>query len=164
MTGPRRRSPSGRTRIAARVHRTPNGRSAGSVVARSAAAMAWVSGLGFGLPGVYAIWHVVQHGEIARVLGYPTYGEGIFEQRFGIRTSVPLLAAFVLVCAAECRAGWLLWRGRRSGAVLALALLPIETVFWVGFSLPYGPILGATRTALALAGWSTLDGDQPSRE
>lgn len=146
----------GRTRaghpIAALASPAPNGGlSRGYALTRSAAALAWASGLGFGLCGVYGAWHLVRYGEIASVMGYPTYGEGIFDHRFGIRTSVPLLVAFVLVCVAECRAGWLLWNRRRSGRVLALALVPIEMVFWVGFSLPYGPVLGAARTVLVLA-------------
>ncbi|ANZ23836.1 hypothetical protein A4U64_03310 [Rhodococcus sp. WB1] len=120
------------------------------VLARSAAVLAWSSGLGFGLPGLYAIAHLVRHGEIATFLGYPTYGHGVFENRCGIRTTVPLLSAFVVVCAAECGAGALLWHQRRAGAALALVLLPAETVFWVGFSLPYGPVAAAARTALVL--------------
>jgi len=119
-------------------------------LARSAAVLAWSSGLGFGLPGVYAIEHLVRHGDIATFLGYPTYGHGVFENKLGIRTTVPLLFAFVLVCAAECHAGRLLWRRERAGGTLALALLPVETVFWVGFSLPYGPVAAAARTALVL--------------
>ncbi len=94
--------------------------------------------------------HLVRHGEIATFLGYPTYGHGVFENRCGIRTTVPLLSAFAVVCAAECGAGALLWHQRRAGAALALVLLPAETVFWVGFSLPYGPVAAAARTALVL--------------
>jgi len=81
---------------------------------RAAALLAWASGLGFGLPGVYAIWHLLDRGEIATVMGYPIYGEGVFED-LGVKASVPLLVAFVVVCAAECAAGWLLWSGRRTG-------------------------------------------------
>jgi hypothetical protein len=43
---------------------------------RAAALLAWASGLGFGLPGIYAIWHLLNRGGIATVMGYPTYGEG----------------------------------------------------------------------------------------
>jgi hypothetical protein len=35
--------------------------------------------------------------------------------------------------------------------VLALALLPLEAAFWIGFALPFGPLLGLARTALVLA-------------
>jgi hypothetical protein len=47
------------------------------------------------------------------------------------------------VCAGEMVAGWLLWQRRRPGVVLAYALLPFELIFWIGFALPFGPILGA---------------------
>jgi hypothetical protein len=32
-------------------------------------------------------------------------------------------------------------------------LLPVELVFWIGFRLPFGPPLGAARTALVIVGW-----------
>jgi hypothetical protein len=116
---------------------------------RTAAVLSWVTGLGFGLPGVYGIAHLARHGTVARFMGFPTYGEGPFE-RVGIKTSVPLLSAFVGVCAAECVAGGLLWRGRRSGATLSLALLPAECVFWLGFALPFPPLFAAVRTGSVL--------------
>jgi hypothetical protein len=74
----------------------------------------------------------------------------------GLETSVPLLAAFLLVCAAEVVAGWLLWRCRRGGGVLALALMPLELAFWVGFALPLGPPAGLARIALILLEWRSL--------
>ena len=113
---------------------------------KTAAIMCWVTGVGFGLPGAYGIAHLKRTGTIARVMGFPAYGEGPFE-RAGIRTSVPLLSAFVSVCAAECVAGGLLWRNRRSGALLSLALLPVESVFWIGFALPFPPVGAAVRIA-----------------
>ena len=120
---------------------------------KGAALLAWALGLGFGLPCGYAIRYFAEHGRIWTFLGYPTYGEGPFE-KVGIKTSVPLLVAFLLVCGAELVVGWMLWRNRRAGRVLALALLPIELMFWVGFLLPFGPLLGLARTALVLLAWS----------
>jgi hypothetical protein len=116
---------------------------------KTGAVMCWVTGLGFGIPGVYGIAHLKRTGAIARVMGFPTYGEGPFE-RAGIKTSVPLLSAFLSVCAAECVAGGLLWRNRRSGALLSLALLPAESVFWIGFALPFPPVAAAVRTVSIL--------------
>lgn len=55
---------------------------------------------------------------------------------------------FVLVAAAEVIVGALLWTGRRAGPVLAIVLLPIELVFWIGFALPLGPVWGLARTVL----------------
>ena len=60
-----------------------------------------------------------------RFLGFPTYGEGPFE-RWGVPTTTGLLAAFVLVCAAEVVVGVMLWPGSTVALWLALALLPVE--------------------------------------
>ena len=43
-----------------------------------------------------------------------------------MQSTVPLLLSFVLVCLLECVAGWMLWNGMKSGAIVALALLPIS--------------------------------------
>lgn len=112
--------------------------------ARLAAGLSWLSGLGFGLPAIYGTVHFARTGEVWQFMGFPTYGNGPFEKA-GIPTTVPLLAGFAVVCGAEVIAGSLLWRGRRSGKKLTLALLPFEIAYWVGFALPLGPVLGAGR-------------------
>jgi len=110
-------------------------------------------GLGFGIPGILGLRHFAQHGEVWTFMGFPTYGGGQFE-RMGVMTSVPLLGAFVAVCAVEVVLGALLLSGQRSGLWLSLGLLPIEMIFWIGFALPFGPILGLVRTALVV--WSLM--------
>ncbi len=122
---------------------------------RIASLCAWLSGLGFGLPCLYGIWSMAQGRGIARVMGFPTYGEGIFE-RFGIGSTIPLLVAFLVICIAECIAGWMLWGNERGGAAFALALLPAELFFWIGFSLPFGPPVALARTLLIILSWSSL--------
>lgn len=116
---------------------------------RTAAVLSWMLGLGFGLPCVYGIWHLARRGEIATFLGFPTYGRGPFESA-GVPTTIPLLTAFLMVCSGELALGWLLWRQRRGGAVLAIVLFPLEMVFWVGFALPFGPVAGVPRTIAVL--------------
>lgn len=106
-------------------------------------------GLGFGVPGLIGLVHFARHHEVWTFLGFPTYGGGPFE-RIGLPTSVPLLAAFVVVCCGEVTVGLLLWTGAPHGALFSLLLLPIELVFWFGFALPVGPVLGIARTALVL--------------
>jgi hypothetical protein len=133
----------------------PRSRAGASAMMRAAAVLAWFAGLGFGLPCTYAIWYFADRGDVWTFLGFPTYGGGPFEN-IGIKTTVPLLVLFLLVCVAELGAGWLLWHHRRAGAVLALALLPAELAFWIGFALPAGPALGLARTVLVLLGWSSL--------
>lgn len=106
-------------------------------------------GLGFGLPGIVGMRHFAEHRVVWTFMGFPTFGNGPFE-RFGIPTSVPLIGAFVAVCTAEVIVGVLLVTGQRSGLWLALGLLPFELLFWIGFALPFGPILGLIRTALVI--------------
>lgn len=106
-------------------------------------------GLGFGLPCAVGIRHLARTGEVWTFLGFPTYGHGPFE-RVGLPTSIPLMAGFLAVCAAEVVVGVLLWWGAPHAATLAYALLPFEAVFWLGFALPFGPPLGLARTVLLL--------------
>ena len=122
---------------------------------KTASVLSALAGLGFGVPCVFAIRYLQQHGEVWTFLGFPTYGDGPFE-RAGISTTVPLLVAFLLVCALEVVDAWLLWQGSRAGAVLALALLPFELAFWIGFALPFGPAMGIPRAILVILAWSSL--------
>ena len=123
---------------------------------KGAAVCSLVLGLGFGLLGAYGARYFARHGEVWTFLGFPTYGHGPFE-RWGVHTSVALLLGFVAVCAAAVVVGVLLWRGAAIAPWLALALLPVEFVFWIGFALPFGPLLGLARTALAVA--ALISGD-----
>jgi hypothetical protein len=129
---------------------------------RAAGVFTWAVGLSFGLPCVLAIWHFASYGDVWTFMGFPTYGGGPFED-IGIQTTVPLLVVFLLICAAEVGAGLLLWKRLHSGAILALALLPVELAFWIGFALPVGPAAGVARTVLLLLGWSSLSRSRSPR-
>lgn len=122
---------------------------------RVAAALHWFIGVGFGVFCLPGIRNLLVGRDIPMVLGFPAYGRGPFE-RVGLPTTVPLLAAFLVVCVLEVVAGYLLWRGYMSGAVLALALLPLGGVFWWGFALPIPPILALVWTFLILLDWQAL--------
>lgn len=98
---------------------------------RVAAVLLWLNGVGFGVFTLPAIRNLLLGREIPVVMGFKAYGGGPFE-RHGLPTTVWLLAAFLLVCVTECVAGWLLWSGHRSGAALALALLPFAGRVLVG--------------------------------
>jgi hypothetical protein len=116
---------------------------------RLAAVLAWVSGVGFGVPAVFGLSYFMQHHEVWTFMGFPTYGGGPFE-KWDIPTSAPLLSGFIAVCVAEVAIGFLLWAGKASGLWMALALLPFELVYWIGFALPFGPILGVVRTVMVI--------------
>jgi hypothetical protein len=125
------------------------------VLVRVAAVLHWFVAVGFGVFCVPAIRNLLSGRDIPIVMGFPAYGRGPFE-RAGLPTTVPLLAAFLLVCVLEAVAGTLLWGGYRAGGVLALVLLPLGGVFWWGFALPIPPIFAITWTVLILVHWSAL--------
>jgi hypothetical protein len=125
------------------------------VLLRVAAILHWFIAVGFGVFCVPAIRKLLSGRDIPIVMGFPAYGRGPFE-RIGIPTTVPLLAAFLLVCILEAVAGVLLWRGSMAGAVLSLVLLPLGAVFWWGFALPIPPIVAFVWTVLILLSWQAL--------
>ena len=116
---------------------------------RIAAVLSVVLGLGFGIPCAIGIWYLARHGGVWMFLGFPTYGGGPFATA-GIDTTVALMVGFLVVCLAEVVAGWLLWTQPTVGAWMALAILPVELLFWIGFALPYGVVLGLVRTVVVL--------------
>ena len=124
-------------------------------LAKVAAGLLWFIAVGFGLPCLPAIRNLLTGRDLPLILGFRAYGGGPFE-RMGVHTTVALLVAFLVVCALEGLAGHLLWSERKVGAVLALALLPVGTVFWWGFALPIPPIAAAVRTILILLAWRHL--------
>ncbi|MDQ1586028.1 MAG: hypothetical protein QOJ90_3084 [Actinomycetota bacterium] len=116
---------------------------------KPAASVSLFLGLGFGLPCVFAIHHFAQTGKVMTFMGFPTYGNGPFE-RIGVHTSSALLVGFLVVCIAEVALGVVLWADTPYAPVASYALLPFELAFWIGFALPFGPILGTARTGLLL--------------
>jgi len=122
---------------------------------RVAAILNWIIAFGFGIFCFPAIRNLLIGRDIPFVMGFPAYGRGPFE-RAGIPTTVPLLAAFLLVCILEVVTGILLWGGHKSGGVLALVLLPVEAVFWWGFALPIPPIFALVWTILILMNWQAF--------
>lgn len=117
--------------------------------------MLLINGVGFGLPCVLAIRSLLAGRGIPFIMGFPAYGRGPFE-RSGIATTVPLVAAFLLVCSLEIAAGGLLWSTDKIGAILALVLVPLGAVFWWGFALPIPPIFALVRTVLIVLNWRNL--------
>lgn len=126
-----------------------------SVPLRIAAILLLLNGVGFGVFCVPAIRNLLGGRDIPYVMGFPAYGKGPFEQA-GIPTTVPLLVGFLFVCILEAVAGWLLWDASRTGAIIALALLPFGAIFWWGFALPFGPIFAFISTVLILLNWQSL--------
>lgn len=125
--------------------------------ARIEAVLTWVYAAMFGLPAIpIAAYHLQTGGLLPWFLDlFPMYG-GPWSDRFDPGTFAALLVAFLLVLMASSFAAWLVWRGSRAGAVLSLALLPVEVVFWIGFALPVPWAFGIARLVLLVLAWRDL--------
>ena len=124
--------------------------------ARIAAVLTWVYSAGFGLSAVPVAMFLLRRGRLPVFAGlFETYG-GPWSARLEQRTVVGLLIAFLIVTLVAAWAAWLLWNGSKAGAVLALVLLPIEAVFWVGFALPIPWLIGVARVAYIALAWKAL--------
>jgi hypothetical protein len=136
--------------------------------ARIDAVLTWAYAAMFGLPAIpIAIHHVNTGGLLPRLLDlFEVYG-GPWSDRLGVGAFAALLIAWVLVLMASAFTAWLVWRGSRLGAILSLALLPVEMVFWFGFALPVPWAFGIARVVLLALAWGSLtprgvSGDQPA--
>lgn len=125
--------------------------------AQIAALLTWVYAAGFGVPAVYVAPYLVRNGTLPTFLDlFPMYG-GPWSSRVEVRTLVVLLIAFLVLTLVSAWAGWLVWNGSRAGAVLSLALLPVEAAFWLGFALPIPWVFGVARVAFLTLAWKSLD-------
>ena len=108
-------------------------------VARGAAVVCWVYAAGFGLPALPIAAYALRERELPWFGDlFPMYG-GPWWGRLSPEAFAATLVGYAGVTAAVAGAGWLMWQGRRSGAVLAVAMIPIEAVFWYGYALPIPP-------------------------
>ena len=131
--------------------------------ARAAAVVTWAYAAGFGLAAPPVAVYLIREGHLPSLLGLFDSYAGPWSESVGTRTFVTLLSAFLGVNALTAWSGWLIWRGRRSGAVLNLALIPVEAIFWVGFALPIPWLCGAARVALLTAAWRSMGAGAPTR-
>jgi len=122
----------------------------------ASAVLMWLVAAGFGIPAPFVASHFLRERTLPSFMGlFPMYGGGLFD-RFSPEVFGVLLGLFTALCAFEAYAGWLLWNGEKLGAIITLALLPIEVVFWAGFAVPFPPLIAVARLGLLAAGWSIL--------
>jgi hypothetical protein len=128
--------------------------------ARAAAITTWAYAAGFGVPVIPVAVYLLTHGRLPTFFGlFPMYG-GPWSSWLKPGSFVALLGAFLVPLGAAAWSARGVWWGRKAGAVVNLAVLPLEAVFWVGFALPLPWCAGLARVALLAAGWKSLDGDR----
>lgn len=90
----------------------------------------------------------------------PTFGGirllgGPFE-KLGIEALIVAGIGYIIVSALKILAAYWLWNIRMDGAVLEVILLGLSAIFWYGFALPLGPLLGIIQVVLLALAWSSL--------
>jgi hypothetical protein len=63
---------------------------------------------------------------------------------------------YIVVSGLKILAAYWLQNARMDGAVLEMILLGLNVIFWYGFALPIGPLLGIVQVGLLLIAWSAL--------
>jgi hypothetical protein len=127
------------------------------IESRIAAVLLWVVAFGWALlPTPWLMWWVVVRGRlpVLPLIGEPNGGPFYLNQSREV--FLVLLAAAFVLGLVQAWAGWLLWNGQRSGALLQFALLPVEAVFWYGFEIPIPPFLALARVILVVLAWPRL--------
>jgi hypothetical protein len=121
---------------------------------KAAAAVTWLGAVA-GLPAPFVADHLLRERTLPIILGIRSYGGG-FVEPLAPEVFAALLWFFAALSVPLIVSGWLLWHRSPIGAVIALGLLPIEAVFWIGFALPGPMVLGIARLALVVNAWFAL--------
>jgi hypothetical protein len=104
--------------------------------ARWAAITFILPALGFGLPTPFVLDHLRRTGELPLTpFGFRSHS-GPFE-RLGPDAFTGLGWALVVICVLDVLAGVWLWQGRRRGARLGVATMPLTLVLGLGFAFPF---------------------------
>ena len=111
-------------------------------------AFMWLVGV---IPTLY---YAFSRGRLPTLAGIPLLG-GPFE-RLGLNSLIVAGIGYLIVSALKILAGYWLWGSRMDGAVLELILLGLSVIFWYGFALPLGPLLGVIQVVLLALAWGTM--------
>lgn len=119
--------------------------------ARAYAVLTWAYAAGFGLSVVPVSVHLLRRGSLPWFGDlFPMYG-GPWSERLPPGAFAGVLGGYLGLVSVVSWAAWRTRGGSRRAAVVSVALLPAEAVFWLGFALPIPWVLGAGRAALLIA-------------
>ena len=111
-------------------------------------ACVWIVGV---LPTLY---YALQQRDLP-TLGPIRLLSGPFEA-LGIEALIVAGLAYVIVSGLKILAASWIGNGRLDGALLEAILLGLSAIFWYGFALPLGPLLGVVQAVLLVMTWSSL--------
>jgi hypothetical protein len=111
-------------------------------------AFAWLIGM------VSTLYYAFTHRALPTLAGIKLLS-GPFE-RLGLDGLIVAGLVFIVVSALKIFAAYWLWNARLDGAVLEIILLGLSTIFWYGFALPFGPVVGMAQVVLLALAWGSL--------
>lgn len=116
---------------------------------RVAAVLFIVNGLYWTIAAPYYAVRIRRLGRLP-VSGRIELFSGPIHTRFGPQAVTWTLVPFGMLGLLEVLAGYWLAKSRREGELLALWLLPVSLVFWIGLGLPIWFLGGPLRVALVV--------------
>ena len=111
-------------------------------------ALAWSLGV---LP---VLRYAFVHGTLPMTFGFKNLG-GPFEA-LGLNALIVAGIVFVAISLLKLLAAYWTWNLRMDGPVFELILLAISAIFWYGFALPLGPLLGLAQVVLIAFSWQSF--------
>lgn len=110
----------------------------------------------FGSPAIPVAIYLLQRGVLPEFMDlFQMYG-GRWSSRLSDVALVVLMCAFFLATPIAAWSAWLVRQGSKAGAVMNVALLPVEAVFWIGFAMPIPWIIGGARVILIAMAWGSF--------
>jgi hypothetical protein len=110
-----------------------------------------IDAVGWTLGVLPTLRYALAHRELPTLAGIRLLG-GPFEA-LGIDSLVIAGLLFVVVSLLKLLAAYWVWNLRADGAVLELILLGASALFWYGFALPLGPLVGIVQVILIILTW-----------
>jgi hypothetical protein len=94
------------------------------------------------------------HRALPTVFGIRLYS-GPFEA-LGLDQWMVTGLVYAVVNGLKIMAATWIWHSRMDGAILDLILVGLSAIFWYGYALPYGVLVGVAQLALVALTWNSL--------
>lgn len=124
--------------------------------------LCYIMGVGWSIGAPRTISYMIRNRAL-RVIDSP-FGQfrgmsGPFEA-LGMDAMILLAILFGAINLLYILAGYWLWKSQRKGGMMAISLLGLSVLFWWGFALPFGLIVGPLLAGSLAVGWKSLREDR----
>ncbi len=113
-----------------------------------------IDALGWTLGVLPVLWHALRRGELPMTFGFRALS-GPFEA-LGLNALIVAGIVYVAISLLKLLAAYWTWNLRLDGPIFELILLAISAIFWHGFALPFGPLVGLPQILLIVLTWKSF--------